>query len=110
MERGRCPGAFHLWTQEWTGEDLEKRETLIGSCSMLEQFGPLRGYDVVRLMPVGPNLVRAYILLRHEKQPVYLLLVAYRPSASWKIVTVTWNTDFAQVFPATILPSEDPPP
>ena len=111
IQSGHCNEAFDFWTKEWTRpEDAAKRETLRKTCAMLPQFGPMRGYDIVRLVPVGPNLLRVYLVLRFEQQPLYFLLVAYRPTDSWKITSINWNTNSETVFPASVLPPENPKP
>lgn len=108
---GQCEAAFQEWTNGWTApDDSVKRQTLMGSCAVLQQFGKLNGYDIVRVVPVTPSLTRVYVLLRYDLQPLYLLLVAYRPKRDWKITTVTWNTLPEKVFPPDILPSEHPGP
>ena len=108
---GQCEAGFRAWTAGWTApDDSMKRETLIGTCTVLPQFGKLNGYDIIRVVSVTPNLTRVYVLLRYDLQPLYLLLVAYRPKDDWKVITVTWNTLPEKVFPPDILPSEHPGP
>jgi hypothetical protein len=111
LQDGKCRDAFDLWTSSWqSGDDAVKRQQLMSGCELLAQVGgPFHGYDIVRVVNVTPHLCRAFVLLRYEKQPMYLLLTAYAPSDDqWKVVTVTWHTDPNQVFPAGVL--NDPAP
>jgi hypothetical protein len=111
LRTGHCDAAFRTWTIAWTSpDDAAKRETLLGSCEILARFGSLHGYDVVQLVPIGPNLLRVYAVLRYDTQPVYMLLVAYRPDDAWKITSVNWNTLSEKVFPPSLLPAENPGP
>jgi hypothetical protein len=111
LQKGRCEAAFHLWASGWTSsEDVAKRQTLVGGCEMLARLGPLRGHDIIRTVDVGPHLKRVYALLRYENQPVYLLVVAYRPHDRWKIASVNWHTRSEHVYPPDILPAEKPTP
>lgn len=108
LKRGRCDAAFRTWTTAWTSaEDSAKRTTLLGSCEILARFGQLHGYDIIHKVPVGPNLLRVYAVLRYDIQPAYLLLVAYRPADAWKITSVNWNTSVEKVFPPSLLAPEN---
>ena len=52
---------------------------------------------------VSPNLRHVYIVIRYGKQPLYAHFIAYRPSSTWQVIHVTWNTDPSQVFPESLL-------
>jgi len=91
---GHCEAALKVWTSSWTSpDDLAKRQTLIDSCGMVARMGTPYGYDIVRAAAIGPNVLRVYVVLRYETQPIYFLVVAYRPSDHWKIMGVFWNTN-----------------
>lgn len=104
---GDCKAAFELWTSTWTApEESEKRRTLVNGCQIIERFGWLRGYDVVKVVNVTPHLMRVYAVLLYDPQPVYILVVAYRPASTWKVVSLNWNTLVEKVFPPDLLPAE----
>ena len=106
MQEGRCRDAFEQWTTHWTSpEDSIKKQQLTSSCDILSQIGgALKGYDTVRVVRITPHFSRSYILLRYEKQPVFLALVAYAAvDGQWKVATLNWNTDPDKVFPSAIL-------
>src|SRR2546427_13179198 len=72
---------------------LAKRQTLMDSWGMVARMGTPYGYDIVRAAAIGPNVLRVYVVLRYETQPIYFLVVACRPSDHWKIMGVFWNTN-----------------
>jgi hypothetical protein len=109
--KGDCIPAFTQWTSSWTSPpDSAKRQALVGSCDLFKQFGKLNGYDLVRIVPVTENLTRIYVVLRYDIEPVYLMLVAYRPAGEWRITTVNWNTNADRVLPSAFVPQETPKP
>lgn len=109
LTAGRCTDAFTAWSQNWTGPDnVGKQQSLVAGCDVLGRLGTLHGYDVLRVIDVGPHVRRVYLVLRYELQPVYLMLVAYRPAAEWKVNTVNWNTLPDKVLPAAVAPAERP--
>src|SRR5690349_16889235 len=111
LSAGHCSEAFVAWSRGWTGpDDVGKQEQLRGSCDVLARFGKLQGYDVLRVVDVGPHVRRVYLVLRYEIQPVYMMLVAYQPTDAWKVITVNWNTIADKVLPATVTPAERPSP
>jgi hypothetical protein len=67
----------------------------------------MSGYDIIHVVPVTKNLTRVYVLLKYEIQPVYLLLVAYRPEATWRVTSVNWHTNSENVLPPNLLPPEN---
>ncbi|HEV8357305.1 MAG TPA: hypothetical protein VGQ17_11120 [Gemmatimonadales bacterium] len=111
LRAGECTAAFKGWTEQWTGpEEAAKRDQMIAGCGMLARFGTLRGYDVLRSVNVSPHVQRAYIILLYDKQPVYFMIVLYRPEAAWKVQTLNWNTDYDKVVPAGLFGEEHPRP
>ncbi len=104
LRSGNCEAAFRIWTFAWnTPADAAKRQELMTSCTTLAQMGTFFGYDIVRTVPVGPNVLRIYVVLRYEAEPVYLLLVAYRPYTTWKVTGVFWNTNPDKLFSPNLL-------
>ena len=100
---GHCRDAIDAWTSSWSGQDAFQRTQLVNGCDLLEQMGTIEGYDILRTVDITPHLQRVYVLLRYEKQPVYLLVAAYESKDDWKIVTVNWNTDPDKVVPSELL-------
>lgn len=107
MLRGDCQKAFTLWTKSFKSAD---RDQLIASCSTLEQLGgPIYGYDIVRVLEITPHLRRVYVVLLYQNQPIYLMLMAYKPgSGDWKIGAVIWNSDPDKILPPTLVPPQRP--
>jgi hypothetical protein len=100
LRGGHCEAALQVWTSSWTApEDVTKRQTLINSCGMLTSMGTPHGYDVARVAAIGPNVERIYAVLRFDTQPIYFLVEAYRPAATWKVTGVFWNTSPAKLPP-----------
>ena len=111
LTHGHCEVAFRVWTASWasTPDGADKRETMVNSCKVLNTLGTISGYDVIAVVPVTKNLTRVYLLMKYELQPVYMLLVLYRPQASWRVTSISWNTN-AENMPASILPPENHKP
>lgn len=109
LKKGKCQDAFDLWTRTWP--DAQKVQ-MAASCSALQQFGgEYHGYDVLRTVDVTAHLSRVYVVLLYEIQPVYVMLLLYRPGdGDWKVGTVNWNTDPDKVIPASIVPPQRPGP
>lgn len=98
-----CRGAMEVWTAGWTGEgDAANRQTLIATCRNLVPMGTYYGHDVARVERLGRSVVRAYVVLLYEAQPIYLRLTAYHRSDVWTVVSVNWHTDVEQIFPEWI--------
>lgn len=68
----------------------------------------MRGFDLLRVVNVSAHVQRAYLLLLYDKQPVYLMLVLYRPEGTWRVHTMNWNTDYDKVVPAALFGEERP--
>ena len=104
LRDGNCEAAFRVWTFAWTSpEDIAKRQQLIEGCGVLGRMGEYYGYDVIRVVPLGPNVLRIYTVLRYKSVPVYLLIVAYRPAGTWKITGLFWNTEADKLLPPGLL-------
>lgn len=109
LDAGKCDSAFTLWTSTWTGpEEAGKSQQLVGSCGTMAHLGTLSGHDVIRTVAITEHLTRVFVLLRYSNQPVYLMLVAYKPGSDWKVMTVNWNTLFDRVVPASFFGEEHP--
>lgn len=101
---GSRTGAVRAWGESWTGDDTLQTGNLLGSLEKIgELLGTPQGYDLARLFDVSPNLRHVYIVIRYGKQPLYAHFIAYRPSSTWQVIHVTWNTDPSQVFPESLL-------
>lgn len=109
MVEGRCRVALTTWTSTWPEEAAAGRDRLISGCEELSKFGAVDGYDLVRVVDVTPSLLRIYVVLRYDIQPVYLVLVAYAPDTkTWKINAVLWNTNPDDIFPPELVPLQHP--
>jgi len=109
LKQGKCQEMFDLWTKVWP--EMQKAQ-MTASCSALQQFGgEFRGYDVLRTVDITPHLSRVYVVLLYEIQPIYVMVVVYRPGETdWKVASVNWNTDPDKVIPASIVPPQRPGP
>jgi hypothetical protein len=107
LTKGSCQGAFDLWTRGWP--DVQKAQ-MAPTCSALQEYGgAFRGYDVLKTVDVTPHLTRVYIMLLYQIQPVYMMVVLYRPGeVDWKVSSVNWHTDPDKVIPSSILPPQRP--
>src|SRR5512135_3670696 len=77
LRQGKCQVTMDLWTQSWP--DMQKAQ-MAPTCSALQQYaGEYRGYEVLKTVDITPHLSRVYLVLLYSIQPVYLMLVLYRP-------------------------------
>ena len=107
LRSGRCEDAFALWTGTWPEP---QKSQMAASCSALKQYGhEIYGYDVLRVLDITPHVRRVYAVLLYEVQPIYIMVVAYRPGdGDWKVGTVNWHTDPDLVIPSDIAPPQRP--
>jgi hypothetical protein len=109
LQLGRCQQTMDLWVASWP--EMQKAQ-MAPTCSALQQYaGEYRGYEVLKTIDITPHLSRVYLVLLYSIQPVYLLLVLYRPGdTQWRVNTLNWNTDPDKVVPASIMPPQHPAP
>ena len=107
LQEGRCDAAFVHWSRPATtpgvGTGAVQRLT---DCATLKRLGELHGHDVLRVVPVGERIRRVYLILRYQAQPVYILLVAYRPDDEWFVIKTNWNVSADRVLPPDMVPPE----
>jgi hypothetical protein len=104
------PKAISVWAASWTGPAFEGRfEELSEGFRRLEAIaGRAHGYDVLAVDSIGPNLLRVFLVLRYERLPVFMELVAYNPRApssdTWIVPSVRFHTAAPEVLPLNIWP------
>lgn len=107
LEEGRCDAAFLHWSRPATdpgmGTGAVQRLT---DCATLKRLGPLHGHEVLRVVAVGERIRRVYVILRYQAQPVYVLLVAYRPDDTWHVIKANWSLNADRVLPPDMVPPE----
>jgi hypothetical protein len=106
MRSDNCAEAFDLWIGHWP--DPQKSQ-MADSCSVLqENGGTLHGYDVLKVVTLTPHVSRVYLVLLYQKQPIYFMLLSYKPEQAWTVNTINWNTDPDKVIPKDLLPPMRP--
>lgn len=107
LESGRCDAAFVHWSRPagipGAGTGAVQRLT---DCAALRRLGTLHGHELLRVVPVGERIRRVYLVLRYQAQPVYLLVVAYRPADEWIVIKANWNLAADRVLPPDMVPPE----
>jgi len=101
--------AVELWSATWTGPGDDGKADVIrnGLRQVAELAGRVSGHDIVAVTALTPNYLRAYILVRYERLPVFMELRLYNGATgnpSWRITAVNFNTDAAKIFPESIWP------
>src|ERR1700741_1091737 len=99
LEAGRCDAAFVQWSRPpgpGMGTGAVQRLT---DCAALKRLGTLHGHDVLPIVPGAQRIRRVSLLLRYETQPVYALVVAYQPDASWVVIKTNWSVNADRVLP-----------
>jgi hypothetical protein len=96
--------AIAVWLSGATFDTPATRASLgQGFARMAEQRGPMLGYDVVRVFPIGTHVRRVYAVLHYEEGPGYLNLELYRTAGGWVTQAVEFNADPGEVFPPGLL-------
>jgi hypothetical protein len=107
LEDGRCDAAFVHWSRPagspGAGTGAVQRLT---DCAALRRLGTLHGHELLRVVPVGERIRRVYLVLRYQTQPVYLLVVAYRPDNEWFVIKTSWSLYADRVLPPDLVPPE----
>lgn len=104
LRSGNCDDAFTKWTSTWA--EAQKQQ-MTDSCQvMLDNGGSMHGYDVLKRIRISAHLERIYLLLLYQKQPIYMMLLAYKPNSEWMINAVNWNSDPDKVASADIIPPD----
>lgn len=101
---GGSDSAVRVWTRNWSGDDSGKVAALEQSLRAVgQQFGAMQGFQVVRSSTLGDRLRRTYLLIWYERHPLYAFFQSYRlADGAWKIIDLTWDSDWAKVFPAAL--------
>lgn len=109
LTKGRCQGAFDLWTKSWL--EVQKAQ-MAPTCSAFQEYGGVfHGYEVLKTVEITPHLTRVYVVLLYQIQPIYMMVVLYRPGETeWKVSSVNWHTDPDKVVPPSIMPPQRPAP
>lgn len=96
--------AIAVWLSGATFDTLATRASLgQGFARMAEQRGPMLGYDVVRVLPIGTHVRRVYAVLHYEEGPGYLYLELFRTPGGWVTQAVEFNAVSEEVFPPGLL-------
>lgn len=96
--------AVLTWSATWDADARENLSSLQESLNNVKTImGNANGYELVQAMDVGPRLRKLYVMVLYDRQPLFAYFEAYRPKDSWQVTSVSWNTDAAEVFPASLL-------
>jgi hypothetical protein len=99
---GNCEQAFDLWSSAWP--EPQKNQLTDYCPTLISAGGTLNGFDLLKRVAISPHLERIYLLLLYDIQPIYMMLLAYKPSSEWLVNAVNWNTDPRKVVPTDIIP------
>lgn len=105
---GRPDSAFALWaSSEAFGAD--ERNQLVSSVPMLKQAcAKPHGYDLLRIVTVGPHIQRTFAALLCDVRPIYLMIAAYQRDTAWGVTALNWSTDPDKILPASLFPTQGP--
>lgn len=107
LAEGRCDAAFVYWSRPATSPGAPTGAVQrLTDCATLKRLGTLHGHEVLRVVSVGERIRRVYVILRYQAQPVYALLVAYRPDAEWQVIKTNWSVNADRVLPPDMVPPE----
>jgi len=66
-------------------------------------YGHMVGYDVLKVVPVGPHVSRTYIVMLYEKGPVYIYFDCYRGSERWIMTAFFFHARPDSILPRSML-------
>jgi hypothetical protein len=97
--------AIETW---FKGSRLEGDEATMQT--FVEQFqnfggaaGPVIGYDIVRVFPIGQHLSTTYAILQYEQDPLFILMTFYEGAGGWRLRNIEFNDEAEELFPAALL-------
>jgi hypothetical protein len=105
---GRPDSAFSFWASSQAfGPD--ERSQLVSSVPMLKQAcAKAHGYDLLRVVSVGPHIQRTFAVLLCDVRPIYLMVAAYQRDTVWGVTALNWSTDPDKILPSSVFPTQGP--
>jgi hypothetical protein len=68
-------------------------------------YGQMIGYDVLRVVPLGPHALRSYVVILYVKGPLYVRFDCYEARTQWIMTAFLFNTRPDSILPqATFAP------
>jgi len=62
-------------------------------------YGSIIGYDVIRVVPLGPHASRSYVVILYQRGPLYFWFDSYKPGDRWIITALLFNTRADSILP-----------
>ena len=66
-------------------------------------YGHFTGYDVLRVVPFGPHVLRSYVVILCERGAVYAWFDSYKGGEHWILTQFLFNTKPDLILPPTML-------
>lgn len=97
--------AMAVWLK---GSPLENDTTtklnVAGGLATIETaFGKMIGSETIRLVQVSPSILRAYVVLKFERGPVFFTFDCYRAAKEWGVFFIDFNSRPSVGLPIDIL-------
>ncbi|MBI5396110.1 MAG: hypothetical protein HZA91_12510 [Verrucomicrobia bacterium] len=65
---------------------------------LVQGYGPVLGYELVKVQHVGKNLCQMTYLTRSERAPVAWQITFYRPAGTWRVFNVRMDDRIMELF------------
>ena len=95
--------AFHTWLLGSPIPEAQILSTKAAFDQMEIGYGHMVGYDVLRVLPLGPHVSRTYVAMLYEKGPVYIFFDCYRGADRWTMTAFYFHTRPDSVLPRSML-------
>jgi hypothetical protein len=104
-QRAGGDSAVSVWTRGWEATDSAKVTVLKDNLAAMEQtFGKMQGFEVLHTFTLSRRVRRSYAVIWVVVRPVFVFFQAYQaPEGDWRVLDLTWNTNWKEVFPATLV-------
>lgn len=97
--------AMAIWLKGSPVEnDAATKGSINGYMANIEtSYGKMIGYEIIRVVPISPSCRRVYLVIKHEKGPVFYAFDCYKANGDWIVPTIDFNTRPKEVLPSQIL-------
>jgi hypothetical protein len=96
--------ALSIWLKDSPANNTETIERMVATFVPVEvAYGHVVGHEIIRVVDVGQSVRRVYVVIRHDRGPLFAYFDCYRTSEGWIISSLLFNTQAAEVLPRSLL-------
>ncbi len=110
LKNGTAASAMAAWLK---GSPVPEQATpqARGALEQIESsYGHMVGYDVLKVVALGPHAARSYVVILYEKGPLYTWFDCFKNGDQWIMTGFLFNTKPDLILPPTLLEHSTEPP